>query len=188
MISPFHILWRRLSPAVALTGLALSSHACIGIEEVPAQPYIDTYKPTSGYVEVDLATDDGKVTFSISEYGDERGEQKLYHRVVIDYRQLSGSSSLVEATYPQEIADNSRDIIGYLFPTCQIVRKKGWDTASLESKTVMIYFVLADSPFKDPNISFDAGTFSQAFAVKSGGSSTWVSWTLHFNGNCASSQ
>lgn len=188
MISPSSKIWRRRVLPIALTGLALASQACLNIEEVPAQPYIDTYKPVSGYVEVDLASDDGNVTFSISEYGDERGEQILYHRVVIDYRQLSGSSSLVEATYPQELAENSRDIIGYMFPTCQIVRKKGWDTTSLESKTVMIYFVLADAPFKDPNISFDAGTFSQAFAVESGGSSTWVSWTLHFNGNCASSQ
>ncbi len=167
--------------------LAFVAQSCLGIEEIPATPYIITYKPVSGYVEVDLSADEGKVYFTISEFGDERGDQELYHRVVVDYRQLSGSSSLVEATYPQHLEATERDPIGYMFPTCQIAKAKGWNTDALADKTVMIYFVLADASFKDPLLSFDAGTFSQAFATDDSGSSTWVSWTLHFNGACPTS-
>jgi len=186
MISPRSFVSRIFFASATLLS-AFSAQSCLGIEEIPATPYIITYKPVSGYVEVDLSTDEGKVYFTISEFGDERGDQELYHRVVVDYRQLSGSSSLVEATYPQHLEATDRNAIGYMFPTCQIAKTKGWNSDALADKTVMIYFVLADASFKDPLLSFDAGTFSQAFATDDSGSSTWVSWTLHFNGSCPAS-
>ena len=86
------------------------------------------------------------------------------------------------------MAPDARKPIEYMFPACKLVEGEYRDGVdSRTSKTIVIYFVLADDEFRDSATKYDAGSLKTAFATKTGRESVFVSWTLSFTGACPES-
>ena len=167
----------------ALTLMALTS-GCLyvaPIEEDHTKLSIMEVNEEQGVMLIDLSNtmEERNPKFEIRslEGGDQ--EQPLYSRIVIDYR-LAGVESLpIEATVPRSSTKNNRNNLAYQLRPCKL--KVSHDNVFEAGKSIVLYLVVADEPFKYSDESFTS--LVKPFETEND-RSVYAQWTLQFKGKC----